>query len=590
MNLKAQELRRLFAQPGIIQVAGAHNGLGARLVEGAGFEAIWASGLEISASYGVPDANILTMTEYLAATSSINEVTSLPVIADCDTGYGNSSNVIRLVKKYEAAGIAAICLEDKCFPKLNSFIAGNQELAPVAEFVGKILAAKNAQRSADFMVIARTEALIAGFGLDEAWRRAEAYANAGADALLIHSKANNPGEIEAFMAGWNQSRPVIVVPTSYPQVTIEELTAWGIKMVIYANAGIRAAVQAMTQVLQSLRQAGSLKAVEPALAPLSRIFELQQMTRFREDEKKYLRRSHDDFAVIIPAAGQTKSDDTLSQLLAERPVAMLDLNGKPLLQRNVECLRQQGLNNIVVVTGYKGDLINLEGITTVCNVEYQQSHILHSIMTAQHHFANQNLIIYSDILFEASIIQRLLAHPEDLVLVVDDSFANFTPANKNMDLVVAQAKPWAGKRRLLEHNHNQAVRIGQQTIRQEEADYEFIGIAKISESGSRALKSVYDDCAGRYRNRPFHEAPTFLQASFTDLLQEMIERGFPVTLMEVNSGWMEIQSFDDYRRACRLFSNGRPADHRNSGQHDNPLNLPVSQSSVIPWAEPRQCG
>ncbi|MBW1918437.1 MAG: isocitrate lyase/phosphoenolpyruvate mutase family protein, partial [Deltaproteobacteria bacterium] len=503
---------------------------------------------------------------------------------------GNSSNVIRLVKKYEAAGIAAICLEDKCFPKMNSFITINQELAPVAEFVGKILAAKNAQCSSDFMVIARTEALIAGFDLEEAWRRAEAYAEAGADAILIHSKVNNPREIQAFMAGWGRPLPVIVVPTSYPQVTIEELAAWGIKMVIYANAGIRAAVRAMTKVFQTLKQAGSLQAVEPELTPLSRIFDLQQMTRFREDQKKYLRHIDDDYAVIIPAAGHTQSDDTLNQLLEERPVAMLDLNGKPLLKRNVESLRQLGLNNIVVVTGYKGDLINLEGITTIFNAEFNQSHILHSIMTARDYFAPQNLIIYSDILFEPGIIQRLLAHPGDLVLVVDDSFANFSPATKNLDLVVAQQKPYQGKRRLLEHNHNQAVRIGQQSIAADEADYEFIGIAKISAAGGRALKAVYDDCASLYNNRPFHEAPTFLRASFTDLLQEMIDRGFPVILMEVNSGWMEIQTFADYRQACRLFSNCRPSDSGTLGQDKDRLSSLESQFPDGTRQRHQQCG
>jgi phosphoenolpyruvate phosphomutase len=154
-----------------------------------GFDTIWASGLEISAANAVPDANILTMKDYLEAASNINEAVSIPVIADCDTGYGNSNNVIRLVKKYEAAGIAAICIEDKCFPKVNSYIPGRQELAPLMEFVGKIMAAKDAQDSPEFMVIARVEALIAGWGLEEAWRRAEAYAEAGADAILIH-KAN----------------------------------------------------------------------------------------------------------------------------------------------------------------------------------------------------------------------------------------------------------------------------------------------------------------------------------------------------------------------------------------------------------------
>lgn len=136
---KTKHLRELFNSNKLIRVIGAHSALSAKIGEGAGFDCVWASGLEISTSYGVPDANILTMTDFLNAAISMNESVSIPVIADCDTGFGNSNNVIHMVKKYESAGIAAVCIEDKHFPKVNSFIPGRQELAPISEFVGKIL-------------------------------------------------------------------------------------------------------------------------------------------------------------------------------------------------------------------------------------------------------------------------------------------------------------------------------------------------------------------------------------------------------------------------------------------------------------------
>ena len=185
---KAAKLRELFKSEGVIRAVGAHDGLSAKLVELNGFDGVWASGFEISASHAVPDANILTMTQYLEAASIMNDAVSIPVVADCDTGYGNSNNVMHMVRKYEAAGIAAVTIEDKMFPKVNSYIPGRQEWASIAEFVGKILAAKNAQQTKDFMVIARVEALIAGWGQEEALRRAHAYAEAGADAILIHPK------------------------------------------------------------------------------------------------------------------------------------------------------------------------------------------------------------------------------------------------------------------------------------------------------------------------------------------------------------------------------------------------------------------
>jgi phosphoenolpyruvate phosphomutase len=164
IHSKAQILRQLFQAKSIVRIVGAHNGLGAKLIEEAGFDGVWASGLEISTSFAVPDANILTMTENLAAAQAMNDATSLPIVCDCDTGFGNASNVIHMVKKFEAAGIAGVVIEDKIFPKVNSFIPGRQELAPIEEFMGKIEAAKEAQSSPDFMVFARVEALIAGWG------------------------------------------------------------------------------------------------------------------------------------------------------------------------------------------------------------------------------------------------------------------------------------------------------------------------------------------------------------------------------------------------------------------------------------------
>lgn len=151
---KAQKLRELFNEEGVIRIVGAHDGITAKLVERDGFDGVWAGGFGVSTSYAVPDADILTMTQYLQAASTMNDAVSIPVVADCDTGYGNSNNVMHMVRKYEAAGVAAVTIEDKRFHKVNSYIPGRQELAPIAEFVGKILAAKNAQVTEDFMVIA----------------------------------------------------------------------------------------------------------------------------------------------------------------------------------------------------------------------------------------------------------------------------------------------------------------------------------------------------------------------------------------------------------------------------------------------------
>src|SRR5436305_2516955 len=182
--------RLLLRAPGVVLAAGAHDALSAKLAEQAGFDAIWASGFGISAVRAVPDANILTLTETLEAVRRIVDAVGIPVIADCDNGYGNAINVMRTAAEFERAGAAGICIEDNEFPKRCSFYAGvRRELVPAEEHARKIEAATTARRAASFLVIARTEALIVGLGLDEALRRATAYARAGADAVLVHSHA-----------------------------------------------------------------------------------------------------------------------------------------------------------------------------------------------------------------------------------------------------------------------------------------------------------------------------------------------------------------------------------------------------------------
>src|SRR5947209_1073541 len=152
----ASELRHLLAKDGPIVATGAHNALSAKLVGEAGFDAVWASGFEISATFATPDADLLTMSESLAMTRTMVGATRVPIIADCDAGYGNAVNVIRTVRQYEAAGVAGICIEDNAFPKRCSFYDGRRELATAAEHAEKIRAAKSVQESPDFVVIART--------------------------------------------------------------------------------------------------------------------------------------------------------------------------------------------------------------------------------------------------------------------------------------------------------------------------------------------------------------------------------------------------------------------------------------------------
>ena len=282
----ADILRELIESKPILKVMGAFDSMSAKLVEINGFDAIWAGSFAISATHALPDASILTMTEFLNVSSNIVQSCKIPVIADCDTGYGGPSNVSHTVKKFELAGVAAICIEDKTFPKQNSLLKnGKHELISEKEFVAKILAAKEAKSNKNFMIIARTEALIAELGMNEALQRATAYQNAGADAILIHSKKETPDEVFEFSESWKGKIPLVVVPTTYPTVGIDELIKNKFKMTIYANQTLRVAYSAMNNMLREIKDCKRISDIKQEMSSMEDIFELQKMYELKNQEK-----------------------------------------------------------------------------------------------------------------------------------------------------------------------------------------------------------------------------------------------------------------------------------------------------------------
>jgi len=282
----SSQLRKKLESKPVLRVGGAFDAMSAKLVEMHGFDAVWAGSFAISATHALPDASIMTMTEFLHAASTMADACEIPVIADCDTGFGGPSNVSHMVKKYENAGIAAVSIEDKIFPKQNSLLEeGKQDLISEKEFVAKILAAKEAKNSSDFMIIARTEALIAGLGLKEAIKRAQAYEKAGADAILIHSKKNTPDEVFEFADTWGGSLPLVIVPTSYPSVKISDLKLHNIRMVIYANQTLRASHAAIKKILDQILKSESINEVKEEISSMEEIFNLQKMYDIKKQEE-----------------------------------------------------------------------------------------------------------------------------------------------------------------------------------------------------------------------------------------------------------------------------------------------------------------
>ena len=280
-------LRKKLEGSSIIKVGGAFDAMSAKLVENSGFDAVWAGSFAISATHALPDASILTMTEFFDVASNMSSTCEIPIIADCDTGYGGPSNVHHMTRKYENAGISSICIEDKTFPKQNSLLEnGKNDLLSEKEFVAKILAAKEARSNKNFIIIARVEALISGAGMKEAIKRANAYEHAGADAILIHSKQKTPDEIFEFTDSWKGSAPIVVVPTTYDSVKISDLSLHNIKMVIYANQTLRVAHLAITKLLREMISAEHISDIKEEMSTMQDLFNLQEMFSLKEKEKE----------------------------------------------------------------------------------------------------------------------------------------------------------------------------------------------------------------------------------------------------------------------------------------------------------------
>jgi len=546
---QAAKLRELIRRPGIIKTVGAHDALSAKLIEEAGFDAIWASGFGISASLKcIPDGSFLTMTEQLEVTKNIVEAVSIPVIADCDTGFGNALNVMRTVQDYEKAGIAGICIEDNVFPKRCSFYAGvRRELVSIDEHVGKVRAAKSAQAAPDFVVIARTEALIAGWGQDEALKRAAAYADAGADAVLIHSKSPTFDELRAVSQQWSGRVPLVVVPTIFGAVTADELERHGFKIVIFANQVIRTSIRATRDTLDVLKREGRAEAVADRMVSLQEVYDLVGVTKLEEDERKFLPVGTEKVTAIIPAAGFEKQ---LLPLIQDKPKCLLDIKGKTILERQIAALNEVNIKDIAVVRGYQKEKIAFPNLRYYDNDRYEDTGELTSIFCAEQELEGRCLLLYSDIIFETGILLKLLKSPADFTIVVDLAWADQRKLPRphfKPDLVLLDNPPATGYRFVPPDRPNRLVKIGQH-LDAERAHGEFIGLAMLSERGTEQFQSAYKSVA-KNPEAPFHEAPSLAKASLTDMLQELVDRGHDVSCLTIYKGWMEVDTFEDYQQA-----------------------------------------
>jgi len=552
---RIKSLRKLLDEKGFIRAIEAHNGISAIIAndiqydrEGKiyEFDAIWESSFTDSAAKGYPDAEIVGPESRYETIRQILNSTKKPLIVDGDTG-GEATNFEYFIRTLEDMGVSMIIIEDKKFPKRNSLDPGARQIQEDPDvFSLKIKRGKNVQLSSDFMIVARIESLISGLGLEDALFRAKKYLKAGTDGIMIHSKSINPKDILDFAIEYDKltkelgfRKPLICIPTTYNTISEEELKNYGFNIVIYANQLLRSAHKAMKETASIiLRNKRSFEA-ESKCSPIRHIFKDVGFLEVKEKDLKY---NKGNVRVIIPAAGKDPIFDF--------PKSVIEIKGKTILQHQKEILNKCEVNDIIVITGYKKELISIEGIKYINNDEYDKYFILHSLFKAEQEMNKGFIYINSDILFDESIIINLLNSKKDIVLVADNSYTYHKhEKEKKLDLILAKSKPIEERRRLYMKD-NEVLRIGKQ-INKNMADYEFVGIAYFSEYGVEVIKKIYNDCKLNYKGS-FHEADSFEKASFTDFIQEIINRGFTVNLLEIYKGWIEIHNKEDIERADRL--------------------------------------
>ena len=552
---RLRSLRLMLAQKGWVRIMEAHSGLSAIIAETsefqvnghtAEFDGIWESSLTDSATKGLPDASIIGVESRLHTINEILHVTTKPMIVDGDTG-GEVPQFEYLVSHLERLGVSAVIIEDKVFPKRNSLDASaSQDLEDPERFARKIRADKSAALTDDFMVIARLESLITGTGLQDALERAERYIEAGVDGIMIHSNRREPVDLFEFAEAYGPlcerlgRRPALVsVPTTYNHHSEEALAELGFNVIIHANHLLRASHKAMKEVALQILETGSSFKADDMCSPVKEVFSAVGFDRITAKDREgstMLR-----LPVIIPAAGRDPA-------FPEQPKSLISVGGRRILDYQLESVRKAGLKKVVIVRGHEGahyDAYAADENLELCdNPWYAETHALHSLMQAEPHMEHGFVLLFSDILFDSEILGQLARSGKDIVLGIDNSYTYHKhEVDKRLDLVVSRKSFDGQLRSLYREPVTDLVRIGK-NIGMDGADYEFIGVAYFSPKGARTLRDVYHDHASK-TGGPFHEATSFAQAGITDIVQELIDRGFPVHGLEVHKGWREIHTRKD---------------------------------------------
>ncbi|MEO7386798.1 MAG: phosphoenolpyruvate mutase [Gammaproteobacteria bacterium] len=529
---KTTRFRQLLASKELEFLLEAHNGITAKIVEETGFRGIWAGGLCMSAQYGVRDSNEASWTQVLEMLEFMADATSIPILLDGDTGYGNFNNVRRLVRKLEQRGIAAVCIEDKLYPKTNSFIDGDkQQLADVDEFCSRIKAGKDAQSDDDFAIITRVEAFIAGWGLGEALRRAEAYHAAGSDGILIHSALSRPTEVLAFQKEWAGRSPVVIVPTKYHGTPTDVFREAGFSIAIWANHLLRSAVVAMQETARTIYQDQNLQSVEDRIAPVKELFRLQGALELQEAEERYLPRQQARSRAVILAASRGSALGELTEL---RPKTMVKVRGRPLLSHIVAAYNAAGIKRINVVRGYLPDAVDLPALTYTDNPDYEDTSELVSLAMALDTDRDDSMdlyVSYGDVIFNRYILDALRESDDELAIVVDTEWRESVNRGRAADYVTC-SQPHSRR------NFYQPAFLERaaEDLPEDRIHGEWMGFLRVSAAALPRVRTAVSELVADPANR---------LAKLHHLLSSLVERGERVRVLYTTGHWLDVDSLED---------------------------------------------
>lgn len=541
-SVKYDKLKALLNSDTLEFAMECHSGLSAVIAEEAFFKCLWASGLSMSAMTGCRDRNELDTSEVCKIVEWMSDHTNIPILVDGDTGGADFNSARIFAHKLVKAGAAGVCLEDKLYPKHNSFLNNDaSDLADPEVHAGKIKAMKDAEPT--LVVVARLEEFISGAGLEEAYRRALIYQDAGADAILVHSKKKDSHEIDEFMELWNKDKnqgnprvPIVIVPTKYYTTPTDHFRDIGVSLVIWANHQMRASIKAMQTVCGKLHRTETLTSVEYDIATVSEIFNLQRDSEMEELEKKYLP-SYQGTSLILSAVP--------SRVNPWIPKVLDVIDGKTVLERQVDSFKSQGVTCLGVVGGYHYDkleefldtspslmshvrlLDNADWVNTTEVVSLDKG--LNTVDTTLPLF-----ISYGDIVFRNQVLTRMNQSDADIVIAVDPEF---NPENYNEFIY--------GDTPYVKYLPNNKFKVTGVDLKSHDSKGtpscgSSVGLFKINtQAGLEALKD-----ATRYISQ-------FSDARFISVLAELLAN-YRVSIegVYVNSyEWVDINTSEDVRKA-----------------------------------------